>query len=281
MAGRRGEGAGQLPADPLYVWLQRLIHGLYRISRKDPIPLTANPTVMTRLRTLSSSIALTAGLALALAACGGSGAANSNAASSPGATQSSSTPATSTTASTPTTASTTTPTATTATSTTSTNGTASSGGAGLPTSGSGGACTASHLTPAFLNSNGATGHVVSAFVLKNTGSTTCHTYGYPGVEFLSKGGSSITTYATRTTTDFAGTLPESEVSIAPGAEASFRMVTSDVASSQSACETAWGLQIIAPDDTVAMKATMPSGISVCNGKATVSPVVAGTGASST
>jgi hypothetical protein len=120
---------------------------------------------------------------------------------------------------------------------------------------------------------------VLAFTLKNTSSSSCHTYGYPGVEFLGAADGPITTTATRTTTDFAGHLPETEITLTPGQEASFRIVTSDVGSSQSACTKATGLQIIAPDDTATMKAGVP-GISVCNGKATVSPVVAGTGASS-
>jgi hypothetical protein len=117
-------------------------------------------------------------------------------------------------------------------------------------------------------------------VLHNSSSSSCHTYGFPGVEFLTKSGGPITTDATRTTTDFAGHIPETEITLNPGQEATFRLVTSDVASSQSACVTAGGLQIIAPDDTATMKVSIPSGISVCNGKATVSPLAAGTGASS-
>ncbi len=50
------------------------------------------------------------------------------------------------------------------------------------------ACTASDLTPTFLGSNGAAGTIVLGFALKNTGSTTCHTYGWPGVELLSASG---------------------------------------------------------------------------------------------
>jgi hypothetical protein len=231
---------------------------------------------MTRFRTLSASTVLIAALALAVSGCGGSNTAattsHKQSSTGSGAAQSTSTPAT--TASSP---PTTTATTSTATTSTSTSTAAASGGAGLSSS----ACTAADLTPAFLNSNGATGHVVIAFVLKNTGSSTCHTYGFPGVEFLTKSGAPITTNATRTTTDFAGHLSEVEVTVPPGSEASFRLVTSDVASSQSACQTARGLQIYAPDDTTPMKTTMPVGISVCNGTATVSPVVAGTGASST
>jgi hypothetical protein len=223
---------------------------------------------MTRTRTLTG--ALLAALALAVAGCGGS-----NSAATTSHKQASTGSGQAATASTP---ATTTQTATT-TSTTAQTTTTTSNSGGVPVAGS--ACTAADLTPAFLNSNGATGHVVLAFVLKNTGSASCHTYGYPGVGFLSKSGALLTTNATRTTADFAGHLPESDITLAPGQEASFRMVTSDVGSSQSDCANAHGLQVIAPDDTATMKTSMPEAISFCDGKATVSPLVAGTGASST
>jgi hypothetical protein len=228
---------------------------------------------MIRTRTRTLTFALLVALALAVAGCGGSNSSSTTshkqASTGSGQTATASTPAT-----TSQTATTTTPT-TTQTTTTTTTG--NSGG--VPVSGS--VCTAADLTPAFLNTNGATGHVVMAFVLKNTGTATCHTYGYPGVAFLSKSGAPLTTNATRTTTDFAGHLPESALTLAPGQEASFRMVTSDVGSSQSDCANAYGLQVIAPDDTATMKTSIPEAISFCDGKATVSPLVAGTGASST
>lgn len=214
-------------------------------------------------------------LALALAGCGGS---NSAATTSP---KPASTGSGQTTASSPaatTQASGTTTTSASSTTTAQTTTTTSNSG-GVPVSGS--ACTAADLTPGFLNSNGATGHIVIAFVLKNTGSSSCRTYGYPGVAFLSQAGALLTTNATRTSDDFAGHLPESAITLAPGQEASFRMVTSDVGSSQSDCANAHGLQVIAPDDTATMKISLPEPISFCDGKATVSPLVAGTGASST
>lgn len=101
------------------------------------------------------------------------------------------------------------------------------------------------------------------------------------MEFLNAADGPITTHATRTTNDFAGHVPETGFTLKPGQEATFRMVTSDVGSSQSSCVTAYGLQIIPPDDTATMKAPITTGISVCDGKATVSPLAAGTGASST
>ncbi len=226
---------------------------------------------MTRTRTCTLTGALLAALALLVAGCGGSNIASTTShkqtSTGSGQTGTASTPATTAQ----------TGTATTSTTTQTTTTTSNSGG--VPVSGS--ACTAADLTPAFLNTNGAAGHVVLAFVLKNTGSASCHTYGYPGVAFLTKSGALETTNATRTRTDFAGHLPESAITLAPGQEASFRMVTSDVGSSQSDCANAYGLQVIAPDDTATMKTSIPEAISFCGGKATVSPLVAGTGASST
>jgi hypothetical protein len=134
-------------------------------------------------------------------------------------------------------------------------------------------CTASDLTPSFLGSNGAAGTIVLGFALKNTSSSTCHTYGWPGVEFLSSSGAALPTGTTRTTGDVVGSTPAGVLALAPGQEASFRMVTSDMGPNGSACPTAAALQIYAPDDTVKMKVAL-SGVAAC-GKGTVSPMLAG------
>lgn len=140
----------------------------------------------------------------------------------------------------------------------------------------GNACTASDLTPAFLGSNGAAGTIVLGFALKNTGSTTCHTYGWPGVEFLSASGAALPTNATRTSGDVVGSTPANVLTLKPGEEASFRMVTSDMGPGGTACPTARALQIYAPDDTVTMKLPL-AGVSAC-GKATLSPMMPGVSA---
>ncbi len=111
------------------------------------------------------------------------------------------------------------------------------------------------------------------FALKNTGSTTCHTYGWPGVEFLSSGGSALPTNAKRTTSDIAGSTPATRLTLKPGQEASFRMAASDVPSGGGSCPTAAKLQIYAPDDTTTMVVSVP-GISAC-GRATLSPMMPG------
>jgi Protein of unknown function (DUF4232) len=140
----------------------------------------------------------------------------------------------------------------------------------------GNACRASNLTPAYLGSNGAAGTIVLGFALKNTGETTCHTYGWPGVEFLSSSGAALATHATRTTGDVVGSTPAAVLTLAPGQEASFRMVTSDMATGGGSCPTAGALQIYAPDDTATMKVGVP-GVAAC-GKATLSPLMPGVSA---
>ncbi|HEX3617115.1 MAG TPA: DUF4232 domain-containing protein [Solirubrobacteraceae bacterium] len=137
-------------------------------------------------------------------------------------------------------------------------------------------CTAGDLTPSYLGSNGAAGTIVLGFALKNSGSSTCHTYGWPGVEFLSSSGAALPTHATRTSGDVVGSTPAGELTLAPGESASFRMVTSDVATGGGSCPTAAALQIYAPDDTITMKVSVP-GIAAC-GKATLSPLLPGVSA---
>jgi hypothetical protein len=140
----------------------------------------------------------------------------------------------------------------------------------------GSACDASDLTPRYLGSNGAAGTIVLGFALENTGSTTCHTYGWPGVQFLSSGGADLPTNARRTTGDVVGSTPANVLTLAPGEEASFRVVASDMATGGGSCPTASALQIYAPDDTATLKVAVPR-IAAC-GRATLSPMMPGASA---
>ena len=137
------------------------------------------------------------------------------------------------------------------------------------------ACTASDLTPTFIGSNGAAGTIELGFGLKNTGSRTCHTYGWPGVELLSSNGVGLPTNATRTTTDVLGDTPANLLTLKPGEQASFRLIASGFAAGGGSCENASQLQIYAPDDTVTMKVAISGGVPAC-GKATLSPMLPGT-----
>ena len=197
------------------------------------------------------------GLGLGLAGCGGSGTrtvTHTVAASPPATTSAPTTPTTSTPA-------TTAAPPTTATSTT----TASTG---TPP------CRASGLTLSYLGQQGAAGHGELGFALRNTGTTTCHSIGFPGVLFLDRHGGALSTVPHHVTADYFGPAPKAVVRIAPGAVASFRLGVTHGAIPGSVCTTAYGLQAIAPNDTATLRVTIPDGAYECR-DATVSPLEPG------
>ncbi len=203
------------------------------------------------------------GFALALSACGGSGGSAARTVIHT-VTSHAAPPATSATATTPTTTATTpttTPTPTTVTSTP----------AGTP------ACVAADLALTFIGQSGAAGHGELGFALKNTSHSPCHTYGYPGVLFLNSQGSGLTTIPDRTTSDYFGHAPETELTVSPGEEVSFRLGVTHGAVPGSVCSTAAGLQVIPPDDTATLRIIIPGGAYECR-DVTVSPLQPGTSA---
>ncbi len=139
------------------------------------------------------------------------------------------------------------------------------------------ACLAAGLALRFLGQQGATGHGELGFALRNTGSATCRTFGYPGVQFLDASGGRLPTRSQRTTDDFFGHVPVVEIVLAPGASASFRLGVTHGNASPAGCTTARGLQAYPPDDTAALHATISEGATEC-GTATVSPMRPGTSA---
>jgi uncharacterized protein DUF4232 len=207
-------------------------------------------------------LALLAGVALMMAACGSSSSSSSHAtaATNPA---TASTPAPATAAASPSTTTTTPqPTPTTATSTT-------SSGASL--------CRAGDLALSFLGGQGATGHGELGFALRNTSSQPCTTIGYPGIQFLDRSGRALPTIPTHTTYDFFGSVPKAELTVAPGSTVSFRLGVTHGAASTAGCTTAYGLQVIPPNDTTTLRVTLPNGAYECQ-TATVSPVAQGTSA---
>jgi hypothetical protein len=136
---------------------------------------------------------------------------------------------------------------------------------------------AADLALSFLGGNGATGHVLLSFAMRNTSSHSCRTGGYPGVLFLDGAGHGLPTHPDHTTTDLFGHTTLEELSVAPGASVSFRLVTSDIGSGggNSGCVRATALQVIAPNDTATMRVGLHAGVFECQGKVTVSPVQAG------
>jgi Protein of unknown function (DUF4232) len=204
---------------------------------------------------------------LALAACGSSSQSSSSVASRQTTTSPAAAPAPSQTSSTPT------PTPTAATQT---------GSATAPTSTSSPtgstACMAADLSLSFLGGQGATGHGELGFELRNTSDSTCHTYGYPGVLFLDRAGTALPTDSTRTTQDFFGSVPEKKLVLAPGQAVSFRLGVTHGAASPTGCTTAYGLQVIPPDDTHTLHVAIVNGGAYECRTATVSPLQEGTSA---
>jgi hypothetical protein len=138
-------------------------------------------------------------------------------------------------------------------------------------------CTASLLSLSYLGGQGATGHGELGFSLRNTSNGSCHTFGYPGVLFLDKAGNALPTQSTRTTHDFFGEAPEVALVLAPGQGASFRLGVTHGMTSTAGCTTAYGLQVIPPDDTHPLRTSIPAGAYEC-GTATVSPLRPGSSA---
>jgi hypothetical protein len=138
-------------------------------------------------------------------------------------------------------------------------------------------CRASDLTASFLGGQAATGHGLLGFALRNVSGHTCTSFGYPGVEFLSKSGQPLSTIPTHTTRDFFGSLPKAELTVVPGATISFRLGVTHGAAASSGCTTAYALQVIPPNDTSTLRIGMPNGAYECQ-VTTVSPVQTGTAA---
>lgn len=200
---------------------------------------------------------------VAVAACGSSSQSSTGVANQQPATSTNTGPATTQTSSTPTATTQTTP-ATTQTSTTSPSNST--------------ACTAADLALSFLGGQGATGHGELGFELRNISSSTCHTYGYPGVLFLDRAGKPLPTDSTRTTQDFFGSVPEKRIDVAPGQSVSFRLGVTHGAASPVGCTTAYGLQVIPPDDTATLHVAIVNGGAYECRTATVSPLQQGTSA---
>jgi hypothetical protein len=134
------------------------------------------------------------------------------------------------------------------------------------------------LKLAYLGGQGATGHGELGFSLTNTSGHSCHTFGYPGVLFLSQSGKSLPTVPSHTTRDFFGQTPAMSLSVAPGASVSFRLGVTHGITSTAGCTTAHGLQAIPPDDTATLRTAIGNGGAYECRTATVSPLQPGSSA---
>lgn len=198
-------------------------------------------------------LSLPLAVALILAGCGGSSSTSSHAALTGAASTPASTPAT-----------------TGAPVTTTTQTTAVTAGPAP--------CRAANLSLSYLGGQGATGHGELGFALRNTSSQTCATYGYPGIQFLDQADHPLPTTPTHTTQDFFGSLPKLPLTVAPGTTVSFRLGVTHGATSTAGCTTAYGLQVIPPNDTATLKTAIGNGGAYECQTATVSPLQRGTSA---
>jgi hypothetical protein len=133
------------------------------------------------------------------------------------------------------------------------------------------ACTTKMLTGGFIGQQGAAGHGELGFELHNGSGTVCHTYGYPGVQFLDGAGKPLPTATQRTTTDTFGFAPLVKLKVPAGGTISFRIGVTHGINSSAGCVTASALQVIPPDDTGMLQVPIQGGAYEC-GTATVSPL---------
>lgn len=135
-------------------------------------------------------------------------------------------------------------------------------------------CTAAMLKLSFLGGSAATGHGLLVFALTNTSASSCRSYGFPGVQFISSSGAPLPTDPTHTTQDFFGSAPERPITLAHGQSASFRLGTTDQPSGADKCATAAALQVIPPNDTHTLRTAITGGAYECTA-VTVSPLEPG------
>jgi hypothetical protein len=138
-------------------------------------------------------------------------------------------------------------------------------------------CMAATLSLSYLGQQGAAGHGIVGFLLRNTGGTSCHTFGFPGILWLTKTGAALPTTTQRTTHDFFGPAPLISLTVPPGGTFSFRLGVTHGAGGETGCTTAAGLQVIPPNDTHTLRVTIPNGVFECR-TTTVSPVRPGSSA---
>jgi Domain of unknown function (DUF4232) len=132
-------------------------------------------------------------------------------------------------------------------------------------------CRAAELKLSFIGGQGATGHGLLGFELRNVTSRACHTYGFPGIQFLDRNGKPLPTKSTRTTHDFFGSAPLQGLVVSANGTVSFRVGVTHGINSSAGCTTAYGISVIPPDDTSSLRATISQGAYEC-GTATVSPL---------
>ena len=130
------------------------------------------------------------------------------------------------------------------------------------------------MSLSFVGEQDGLGHGVLGFLLKNTSSTCCTTRGYPRVLFLDKASQPLSTIPVYTTKAFFGAAPLRWLTVAPRATVSFRLIVTHDVTSASDCMIAYGLRVIPPHHTAALRTSIRSGAYECQ-PTTVSPLQPG------
>ncbi|HUY10270.1 MAG TPA: DUF4232 domain-containing protein [Candidatus Dormibacteraeota bacterium] len=136
------------------------------------------------------------------------------------------------------------------------------------------------ITASQGQSNGAAGHQSYAFVLTNTGSTSCTLDGYPYVQLLDGSGNALGTTPIESNDGVTSVslLPET-VTLAVGGTASFALQYEDVPTGSQTCPAAASMRIYLPgtaDTTAPSPVTVSTDIAPCGGIVYLSPIRAGT-----
>jgi hypothetical protein len=116
--------------------------------------------------------------------------------------------------------------------------------------------------------DGAAGTIHGAWVFTNRSATTCLLDGYPGMQLYGRAGRPI---PTTVETDLQPT--PAEVTLAPGASATFFSSYSDVETGSHRCPTSAVVQITAPNAVESL--FIPAQLQACDGIVHVSAVLAG------
>lgn len=140
-------------------------------------------------------------------------------------------------------------------------------------------CPTGDLVASIAGSSGAAGTIEVTVALRSTSATTCVLGGYPGLQLLGEGGSSLPTTVVRKGAYGFTAMAPTTVDLAPGQSAEFNIGYSDVpVGTETACPTSSSLQITPPnaDDHLTIAASLGP---CAHGTLVVSPVfAAGAGA---
>jgi hypothetical protein len=136
-------------------------------------------------------------------------------------------------------------------------------------------CHTPQLSVAYVDADGAAGHITDRFRLTNTSDAACNVYGFVGAQMLNGAGEPLPTRIVRNGGFFSNQAGPSDVPLPPGASGYFWMLWSDVPTgNETSCPAAARLEITPPDETTFLVIDLgPYTLAPCNsGTIDVTPV---------